>query len=168
MTEEPAAARATALGGLLRRPLVWVVGALVVAGIVAVVVLAAGGSDSSSSSSESPSLEPGRAASLAVYDAWRNDRLEALDAGQISAGARRALAQMPTAPILPVPPDECSGSPEKVGCPYGYPGAGLFLDFTVLEYPTGPRVTEITCHDGGTGDAIAGGIAACARIVSES
>ena len=122
-------------------------------------------------SNESPSLlDDGRNATLEVFEAWQRGELDLLRDAEISASARRALEQLPTEPITPGPPaaDDCYGSPDDVSCSYDYPGLGIYLTFRALEYSTGMRVAEVSCHDSQTGDQPEGGIATCAQMVESS
>jgi hypothetical protein len=117
-----------------------------------------------------PSYAAGRDATVAVYEAWLSDDLEALDADQISASARDALSRLPTEPVAPSVPslDHCGGSEDDVTCTYDYPDPIPFhLRFRALFEATGPKVVEVRCNDG-NGDLMAGGIPACARMIRDS
>jgi Caspase domain len=179
---EPAPAATTAKAphprGRRKRTLVWAGAAVALAAalaIAAVFVLRGssdGSGDNSSSSSSGPvsSLAPGRDVALSVDDAWQEGKLDTVPSSRISAGARRALNQMPIEPVTPVPPslDSCYGEPDEVTCAFHYPGLDLDLQFTVLQYPTGLRVADVRCYNSTTGNLVEGGIAACAQMVESS
>ena len=119
-----------------------------------------------------PSYAAGRAATVAVYEAWLADDLDTLDADQISADARDTLARLPTQPVAPSVPslDYCmsSGTEDDVTCTYDYPDPIPFhLRFRALFEATGPKVVEVRCADG-DGDLVPGGIPACARMIRDS
>ena len=160
-------------GGLLRRPIVWVGAAVVVAAVAVALVLALGGGGDDeadpSASGDGPSLEAGRSVTLTAFEAWQSDELYRLEDSQISASALRALNQMPFAPVAPLPPapGACSGTPDEVGCTYVYPGLGIYLSFVALRYPGGLRLADVRCYDD-QGKELSGGISTCARIVEES
>jgi Caspase domain len=153
-----------------RRPMAWI------AALVALVALIAGGilllrdDDSGSSSSSSPPVDAERNAALAVFEAWQTDTLDRVPDSDVSAAARRALGQMPIQPITPTPPapNDCSGEPGDADCPFYYPGLDVYLDFVILKYSTGLRVADIRCYTTSTGDLVAGGMPACARIIRNS
>jgi hypothetical protein len=150
-----------------RRPLVWIAAAVVgVAAVTGGAVLAfTGGSET-----KQPDLTAERNKALSVFDAWEEDRLDKVDAREISASARRGLAALPLVPITPTPPapDGCYGDPGDVSCTFNYPGLNLGLTFHILEYSTGLRVADITCYNNNTGNLIDGGMAECARMVRNS
>jgi hypothetical protein len=147
------------------------VAVLLVLGAVLAAVLLTGGSDSGSSSESSPaSLAKGRNLTLQVFEAWQSRKLASVDSRILSANARRALSQMPIEPVTPAPAasDDCSGTPTDTGCNYSYPGLNITLLFKVLGYGSGLRVADIRCYDSTTGNPIAGGIASCAKIVTNA
>ena len=150
-----------------RRPLVWIAAAVVgVAAVTGGAVLAfTGGSET-----KQPDITAERNKALSVFDAWEEDRLDKVDAREISASARRGLAALPLVPITPTPPapDDCYGVPGDVNCTFNYPGLNLGLSFHILEYSTGLRVADITCYNNNTGNLIDGGMAECARMVRNS
>jgi hypothetical protein len=116
----------------------------------------------------SPSLESGREATRAVYEAWQADKLNTLNESRISTPARRALSQMPTDPS-PIEPGahDCNGDPDDVDCGYYYPSQDFYLTFRALRSSSGFKVTNIGCVDRDTSDDL-GPIAICAERIKSS
>jgi len=152
-----------------RRPLAWAAAAVVVvaavAGAAVVAFAGRGGGEQ-----KQPSLAAERNLALAVFDAWEEGRVLAVDRKRISASARRALDALPTQPVTPTPPapDGCYGDPGNASCSFNYPAIDLGLTFEVIAYSTGLRVTDVRCYNSNTGNPIDGGIVGCAQIVRDS
>ncbi len=111
-------------------------------------------------------LEPGRTAALAVFDAWQADELYSLEDSRISTAASTDL-QGPIDPIFPLPavPDDCHGEPDSLNCDFSYPGIGIHLDFLRPEVPGGLRVAQIRCFISDIGEEP---LDECAARVRES
>lgn len=168
----PEAGEGTSTRRRARRRWRWLaaaVAALAVLAAAAVTAVALFDGDASADGSNAQ-LEQGRNLTLTVFEAWQRGQLDSIDDSMLSASARRALGQMPTQPITPTPPglDDCYDEGDGVTCSYYYPEVNIFLRIRALRYPSGFRVADVRCADPQTGEALAGGIAACARIIESS
>ena len=152
-----------------RRPFLYV-GAIAAAVLAAVGLVFALDPGLRPGGSNSPSLTAENTAALAVYGAWTQKKLGSLPVEKVSESARGALAQMPVAPVTPIPaaPSDCFGSPGEANCYFHYPGLGIFLNFYVFRYAQGLRVSNVVCYTENPAKPKKGGIPACARIVRNS